>query len=409
MFPPVTPESRLDAYARLAVEIGANLQPGQDLWLACQLEHVDLARAIARVAYERGARFVNVEYADQHIRHARVLHAPEASLGWTPPWALATIAHFAAEQGALIQIVGDAEPELLADLDGSRVAKARSREAAEAWVGATNGKLVAWSIVAYPNTGWATSVFGEPDVERLWQAVATATRLDEPDPVAAWHAHIEKLVRRATLLDERAFDALRFRGPGTDLTVGLIPGAAWMTAREVTAAGVSHVVNMPTEEVFVCPDRRRTEGVVRSTKPLALAGNVIRELEVRFEAGRAVQVEAATGADVVREQMRTDEGAPYLGEVSIVDGDSRVGRTGLTFLNTLFDENASCHIAYGGGIMESIEGGPELSPDELAAIGYNHSAVHTDFMIGGPEVEVDGVERGGAVVSILRGEEWQLS
>jgi aminopeptidase len=173
--------------------------------------------------------------------------------------------------------------------------------------------------------------------------------------------------------------------------------------------GRRHVVNMPTEEVFTTPDRRRTEGTVRSTKPLALAGNVVRDLEMRFEGGRAVEVNASSGVDVVREQMRTDEGAAMLGEVALVDGDSRVGRTGLIFLNTLFDENASCHIAYGTGLLETVEGGDDSSEAELEEIGFNTSTVHTDFMIGGPEVEVDGVETGGASVPILRGDEWQLS
>ena len=318
-------------------------------------------------------------------------------------------AYVAGERGALIQIVGDPEPELLADLDGTRVGKTRMRQLAERYVEVLNQRLLNWSIVAYPNEGWAETVFGEPDVERLWEAVASAVRLDEPDPVDAWRIHIEKLVERARILNDRGFDSLRFRGPGTDLTVGLIPGAQWCTALEETVDGRRYVANMPTEEVFTSPSKRRTEGTVRSTKPLALAGTVIRDLEVRFEGGRAVEVNATSGADVVREQLRADDGAAMLGEVALVDGDSRVGRSGLTFLNTLFDENATCHIAYGAGILEAIPNGTDLSEADLDELGFNNSSIHTDFMIGGPEVEVDGIETGGTAVPILRDDVWQLT
>ena len=405
----MTPAERLERYARLAVEVGANVGESQVVWVLCDPEHAPLARAIARVAYERGAAYVDVDYADQHVRRARIELAAEDSLGWTPPWVLAEIDHLTAERGAMIQIVGDPEPELLADLDGARVGKTRMRELAERYVTALNQRLVNWAIVAYPNEGWATSVFGEPDVERLWDAVASATRLDEADPVEAWRAHVDKLVERAALLDERAFDALRFRGPGTDLTVGLIPGSAWCTALEETDGGRRHVVNMPTEEVFTAPDRRRTEGVVRSTMPLALSGNVVRDLQLRFEGGRCVDVEASTGVDLIREQLRQDENACMLGEVALVDGDSRVGRSGLVFLNTLFDENASCHIAYGAGILDAIPGGSEKSEEELAELGFNDSTIHTDFMIGGPDVEVDGLDGSGSATPILRGDAWQLA
>ena len=225
-------------------------------------------------------------YRDGHLKRARVQHAPEDSLDWTPPWTLSLLDHMIDTGGATIAITGEADPELLADLDQRRAQRTRARLGAEKLLDAENRRLIQWTIVGYPNEGWAEAVFGEPDVERLWDAVITATRLDEPDPVAAWRDHIERLRERAALLDERRFRALRFRGPGTDLRVGLDPSHRWLTAAESSVDGVPHLVNVPTEEVFTTPDRRETEGTVRSTFPLALGGTIVRGLELRFQGGR---------------------------------------------------------------------------------------------------------------------------
>jgi aminopeptidase len=399
-------DERLEKYARLAVQVGLNLQPGQTLGINALIEHAPLVRAIAREAYAAGARYVDVLYSDQHVRRAHIEHASAEQLGYSPPWLVRRLKEFGEIGGALCAITGNPEPDLFGDLDGERVGKARMREVAEASLELTDG-LCNWTIVAYPNEGWANTVLGEPDVERLWEAVGQAVRLDQPDPVAAWREHIDRLQERARALNERRFDHLRYRGPGTDLTIGLHPDGEWRAALD-ESIGIKHVANMPTEEVFTTPDWRRTEGTVRSTLPLQMQGNIIRDLEVRFEAGRAVEVKASAGEDFMRTHVATDEGAARLGEVALVDGHSAVGNTGLVFFDTLFDENASSHIALGAAIVQALPWAHDLPAEERVERGVNQSSIHTDFMIGSNELEVDGVTSGGEAVPILRNGDWQL-
>ena len=387
-------------YAELAVRVGANVQPGQLVDVVARVEHASVARAVAREAYKAGAAYVDVYYSDQHIRRALIENVADELLSWTPPWLLSRAKEIGRERAAIVSLTGEAEPDLLADLPGDRVGRARMLELAEESNRQVNEQLNNWTVVGVPNEGWAQQMFGEPDIDRLWRAVEYTVRLDEEDPVGAWREHVERIGARARALDELCLDAVHFKGPGTDLRVGLLPESRWQGVESLTAEGIPYVANMPTEETFTTPDLRRAEGVVRSTRPLALYGRIVKGLELRFEHGRIVEVKAEQGAEVIEGQLATDERAPYLGEISLVDGTSRIGKTGLTFFDTLFDENATCHIAYGSAYAEAVEGG--------LIEGVNVSTVHTDFMVGGPEVDVDGVTRDGTVVPLLRNDVWQL-
>jgi aminopeptidase len=400
-------DDRLARYAEIIVRVGANIEPGQDVLVNGYVEHAPLVRAVTRAAYEAGARYVDVWYWDAHSKRARVEHAPAESLSATPDWLNERSRRVSESRGAMIVLRGDPEPDLLAGLDPGRAALDRMPIIPANLPIAQDGR-VNWCVAACPNEGWAHTVFGEPDVERLWDAVAHCVRLDADDPVAAWSERVAELDSRVAQLDERRFSGVRFRGPGTDLFVGLLPESRWL-AGGAWINGRRSVVNMPTEEVFTAPDRNRVEGVVRQTRDLAHGGTVIRDLELRFAAGRVVEVKASSGREVVTQEMETGgEGGARLGEVALVDGSGRVGQTGLTFFEALYDENATCHIAYGASYPTSIEGGQERTSDQLEALGANVSTVHTDLMIGGPDVEVDGIDAAGTSVPILRGDEWQL-
>jgi aminopeptidase len=398
-------EPPLAAYASLAVRTGVNLRPGQELLITAEPDHAPLARAIAEEAYRAGARHVDVLYPDPWIRRALVAAGPEDELAWTPPWMLARLERAVEEGAAAILIVGGSNEEVFRGVDQSRLPKARHADLDRAWLSAVTDRRLSWTIIAHPTEAWAREALGAPDTDRLWDAVSHSLRLYEADAPKAWSERLDELEARAHELTARGFSALRYRGPGTKLEVGLIEGAKWLVGRERTVHGQVHVANLPTEEVFTCPHRLRADGAIRSTRPLALRGGLAEGLELRLAGGEIVEVRAQTGADLVRGELAIDDGARRLGEVALVDSSCRVGETGLVFHETLFDENAASHIAWGHAVDWIVE---DVPGDDPEALGMNTSEVHTDFMVGAPEVEIDGIEPGGHAVPLLRENRWQL-
>jgi aminopeptidase len=401
-------DEALEEYARLVLTMGLSFEHGQNLVIWATVNHVPFVRALARVAYQLGARSVEPLYSDEELTRAQVLYGEDEFLGYTPPWQVEHVEGLDARRAALVSVFSP-NFEAVADLDGARIAKAERREFRQAIGRSTDANEIVWTVVAYPTEVWAHRVLGAPDVEELWRLIREAVRLDEPDPIAAWEAHLARLERRRQALDDRHFDALRYRGPGTDLLVGLLPESAWLGGEAYTTWGRRYIANMPTEEVFTTPDCRRTEGTVRATRPVVLrSGTIVEGLELEFSGGRVTYARATSGEGEVKGQLAFDDGASMLGEVALVDASSRVGRLDRTFFNLLFDENALSHLAWGQAYLAGTHGLEGRSNEELQELGVNRSAMHTDFMVGGTEVEVDGIETAGAAVPLLRDNLWQL-
>ena len=384
------------------MRFGANVGEGQDVFVTASVEHAALARSIAAEAYAAGARYVDVLYVDPLVRRAQVAGAAEDQLSFSPPWLVLRQEEVGRRGAATIRIDGGGVG-VMAGLDSNRVGATRMPAVEEANRAVLRSSATNWTIIPWATPDWAEQVLGEPDVERLREVLDRIMRLDQPDPVAAWEARFDELHARAEQMNRRAFAALHYIGPGTDLTVALGKPSRWIAAVFQNRDGRFHHPNLPTEEIFTTPDHRFTEGVVTASKPLTLRGAVVEGLRLTFSAGRIVAIEADQGAEVVESELNTDEGARRLGEVALVDGRSPIGQSGMLFYNTLLDENATCHIAYGNGLAFATN--PEAGPED----GANVSAIHTDFMVGGPDLRVMGVEPAGTEVPVVIDEEWQLT
>ncbi len=406
-------DPRLAKLAEVAVRIGVNLQPGQDLFLTASTVSLPLARLIAAEAYREGAGLVTTLISDDALTLARYENATDESLDRAPAWLYDGMARAFSEGTARMAIAGG-DPMLLAAQDPARVsraAKANAKAMKPAMKFITEFQTN-WSIVAYPDPAWARQMF--PDMEqdaataKLADAIFAASRVDQDDPVAAWERHNETLHARQDWLNDQRFDALHYTGPGTDFTLGLADGHKWVGGASPSRKGVICNPNIPTEEVFTTPHAHRADGTLRASKPLAHQGTVIEDIAVRFEGGKIVEASASKGEEVFLKLLDTDEGARRLGEVALVPHGSPISQSGLLFYNTLFDENAASHIALGQCYSECFMDADTLSEDDVTAKGGNASMIHVDWMIGSDAIDIDGLATDGTRTPVMRGGEWAM-
>ena len=406
-----THAARLARLADVAVHVGLNLQAGQELVMTASIDALPLARLITDAAYRAGASLVTTLFSDDQQVLSRYRHARPESFDTAPGWLFDGMADAFRRGAARLAIVGD-DPGLLAGQHPASVARAnRARSAAyRPALELITTSAINWSLVPYAAPAWASAVFPDLPAEeaqaRLWDALFAATRVDAEDPVAAWAAHNATLMTRRRMLNARRFTALRFKGPGTDLTVGLADHHAWMGGQSKALNGVTGNPNIPTEEVFTTPHAARTTGRVTATKPLSYQGTLIRDIQVRFEDGVIVEAFASVGQEVLQRMIDTDEGARRLGEVAMVPASSPISTSSVLFLNTLFDENAASHIALGQAYRKCFVDGDTLSEADFTSRGGNSSLIHVDWMVGSAQVDVDGLDVDGTAQPVMRAGEW---
>jgi aminopeptidase len=411
-------DQRLQAYAELAVRVGLNLQPHQRLLIigplangGASLEAAPLVRHITAAAYVAGARLVETLWGDEALLAARFAHAPRDSFNEFSAWLPRALAEHVEAGHAVLSIYAN-DPDQLKDAPADLVATVQEATALRVrpFREYISRNQTNWAVVAAAAASWAARVF--PDVEasqqlaHLWDAIGRLCRLDRPDPIAAWETHLRDLAARTEQLNRKQYTALRYTGPGTDLTIGLPEGHVWVGGASLSAAGIRFAPNLPTEEVFTMPHRDRVDGVVRATKPLSYGGNLIEGFRLRFEAGRVVDVQAERGESVLRTLIAMDPGAARLGELALVPHSSPISQTGRLFYNTLFDENAASHVALGSAYKFTLRGGEALSAEAFEAAGGNRSATHVDFMIGSGELNVGGVLPDGTLEPVMQRGEW---
>lgn len=404
-------QKSLEKYAELAVKVGVNVQKNQTLVVYATLDAAELVRLVVKQAYGVGAKNVIVNWDDDTVARAKYDMAPDEAFTEFPSWK-AKEREELVEQGAAFMSIISSSPDLLKGVNPERISNFQKAagKALEKYRQAVQSDKISWTVIAAASSAWAAKVFpDEPaqnQVEKLWDAIFTATRVDSENPVEAWKQHDENLHEKVRYLNEKHYAKLHYRAPGTDLTIELPKTHIWVGAGSTNETGNEFMANMPTEEVFTVPLKTGVNGTVSSTKPLSYGGNIIDRFSITFENGKIVAVKAEEGEEILKRLVDTDEGSHYLGEVALVPYNSPISQSNVLFFNTLFDENASNHLAIGSAYAFCIEGGKKMSSDELKQNGLNQSITHVDFMIGSAEMDIDGITEDGSTEAVFRGGNW---